>query len=231
MRSIVTGGAGFIGSNLAETLAQHHDVVIIDNLATGRRENIEHLLDHPRVTFIEGSITDLDLLMENFPGADGVFGGDPLGAAVGECSPRTRRTTGTVSVPWRRRTAGFPPSSLPPPRLRRHPGLPARGHDPEPASPTRSRLADELREGLLTFWYQTASPLFQRLGPPSPSPYAAVIPKFVTRLRQGSRRSSTATGSRPATSPSSPTWSRRTSGRWRATPAGSSTSPAAAGSA
>jgi UDP-glucose 4-epimerase len=54
-------------------LAQHHDVVIIDNLATGRRENIEHLLDHPRVTFIEGSITDLDLLMETFPGADGIF--------------------------------------------------------------------------------------------------------------------------------------------------------------
>ena len=35
--------------------------------------NIEHLLDHPRVTFIEGSITDLDLLMEVFPGADGIF--------------------------------------------------------------------------------------------------------------------------------------------------------------
>jgi nucleoside-diphosphate-sugar epimerase len=54
-------------------LSQHHNVVIIDNLATGRRENIEHLLDHPRVTFIEGSITDLDLLMETFPGADGIF--------------------------------------------------------------------------------------------------------------------------------------------------------------
>ncbi len=54
MRYIVTGGAGFIGSNLADTLTQHHDVVIIDNLATGRRENIEHLLDHPRVTFIRG---------------------------------------------------------------------------------------------------------------------------------------------------------------------------------
>jgi UDP-glucose 4-epimerase len=35
MRSIITGGAGFIGSNLADTLVQHHDVVIIDNLATG----------------------------------------------------------------------------------------------------------------------------------------------------------------------------------------------------
>ena len=57
MHYIVTGGAGFIGSNLADTLSQNHDVVIIDNLATGRRENIEHLLDHPRVTFIEGSIS------------------------------------------------------------------------------------------------------------------------------------------------------------------------------
>ena len=73
MRYTVTGGAGFIGSNLADTLAQHHDVIIIDNLATGRLENIEHLANHPRVTFIEGSITDLDLLMETFPGADGTF--------------------------------------------------------------------------------------------------------------------------------------------------------------
>ena len=47
MRYIVTGGAGFIGSNLADTLAQNHDVVIIDNLATGRRVAIKHLLDHP----------------------------------------------------------------------------------------------------------------------------------------------------------------------------------------
>ena len=44
MRYIVTGGAGFIGSNLADTLAQNHDVIIIDNLATGRLENIEHLI-------------------------------------------------------------------------------------------------------------------------------------------------------------------------------------------
>ena len=44
MRYIVTGGAGFIGSNLADTLAQHHDVVIIENPAIGRREKIEHLL-------------------------------------------------------------------------------------------------------------------------------------------------------------------------------------------
>ena len=94
MRYIVTGGAGFIGSNLADTLAQNHDVVIIDNLATGRRVNIEHLLDHPRVTFIEGSITDLDLLMETFPGADGIFGGHPLRAPVIPLYPRAGSPAG-----------------------------------------------------------------------------------------------------------------------------------------
>ena len=93
MRYIVTGGAGFIGSNLADTLAQNHDVVIIDNLATvPGRANIEHLANHSCVTFIEGSVTDLDLLMGTFPGAGDLPrrgrhlppGGDPLGAAVGE---------------------------------------------------------------------------------------------------------------------------------------------------
>ena len=52
---------------MRDTLSQNHDVVIIDNLATGRRENVEHLIDHPG-EFIEGSITDLDLLREAFPG-------------------------------------------------------------------------------------------------------------------------------------------------------------------
>jgi len=48
-------------------------------------------IDHPRVTFFEGSITDLDLLMEVFPGADGIFGGDPLRAPVGEGPARLER--------------------------------------------------------------------------------------------------------------------------------------------
>ena len=91
MRYIVPGGAGFIGSNLADTLAQNHDVVIIDNLATGRRVNIEHLLDHPRVTFIEGSITGPDLLAETIQGADGIF----LRVAI----PSVSRAIGRPSPP------------------------------------------------------------------------------------------------------------------------------------
>jgi len=64
--------AGRPGSNFADALAQNHDVVIIDNLATGPGwVNIEHLLDHPRVEVIEGSTADLP--MKSPPGGAGIF--------------------------------------------------------------------------------------------------------------------------------------------------------------
>ena len=90
MRYIVTGGAG-PGSEPCRHLStaprrRHHR----QPRHRAGREKIEHLLDHPRVTFIEGSITDLDLLMEVFPGADGILAGTP-GAPVGEGSPCLER--------------------------------------------------------------------------------------------------------------------------------------------
>jgi nucleoside-diphosphate-sugar epimerase len=55
---LVTGGAGFIGSHLAEELLRRgHSVRIVDNLITGRRQNIEHLV--PRAAFIEGDLADM----------------------------------------------------------------------------------------------------------------------------------------------------------------------------
>ncbi len=71
MKVVVTGGAGFIGSNLAEELLKKHEVTVIDNLSTGRIENLNQIID--KINFIEGSITDLDLLKEAFSGADTVF--------------------------------------------------------------------------------------------------------------------------------------------------------------
>lgn len=71
---IVTGGAGFIGSNLAEELARRgHQVVIIDNLSTGNPENIQPVLQAGPVDFIEGSITNLPLVQKALSGADYVF--------------------------------------------------------------------------------------------------------------------------------------------------------------
>ncbi len=72
-RVLVTGGAGFIGSNLAEKLAEENEVVILDDLSTGKIETIEELIKKDTVTFTQGSITDLDLLRKNFRDIDFVF--------------------------------------------------------------------------------------------------------------------------------------------------------------
>ncbi len=71
---IVTGGAGFIGSYLAEELAKRvHQVIILDDLSTGKMENIERLLKNEKAEFIQGTVTDLPLLQELFQGVDYVF--------------------------------------------------------------------------------------------------------------------------------------------------------------
>ncbi|HQV62220.1 MAG TPA: NAD-dependent epimerase/dehydratase family protein, partial [Chitinophagaceae bacterium] len=59
MRILITGGAGFIGSNLVENLLQDERVSfvrVLDNLATGSLKNIEEFLANPKFEFIEGDI-------------------------------------------------------------------------------------------------------------------------------------------------------------------------------
>jgi UDP-glucuronate decarboxylase len=59
MRILVTGGAGFLGSHLCDRLiADGHDVTVIDNLFTGRKQNIAHLLQHPRFEFVRHDVID-----------------------------------------------------------------------------------------------------------------------------------------------------------------------------
>jgi len=71
---IVTGGAGFIGSHLTELLlSRGYRVIIIDDLSTGKKANIEPLLKSMRVEFIQGSITDPPLLQNLFQGVYYVF--------------------------------------------------------------------------------------------------------------------------------------------------------------
>lgn len=58
---LVTGGAGFIGSNLCEAiLKMGYKVKCLDNLSTGKQENVDLFINHPNYTFIQGDITDLD---------------------------------------------------------------------------------------------------------------------------------------------------------------------------
>jgi len=62
---LVTGGAGFIGSNLCEDLLQHNNkVTCLDNFSTGYRHNIEPFLENPNFTLIEGDIRDLDTCIQ-----------------------------------------------------------------------------------------------------------------------------------------------------------------------
>lgn len=71
---LVTGGAGFIGSNLCEAILNlGYQVRCLDDLSTGKRENVEMFLDHPNYTFIKGDIKDLDTCMKATVGVDYVL--------------------------------------------------------------------------------------------------------------------------------------------------------------
>ena len=65
MRYLITGGAGFIGSHIVDVLvASNEDVVILDDISTGRRANVEHLAASGAVQLVEGSVTDAMLVDE-----------------------------------------------------------------------------------------------------------------------------------------------------------------------
>jgi UDP-glucose 4-epimerase len=74
VRNIVTGAAGFIGSNLVDRLlADGHEVVAYDNFSTGQRRFLEEALRSPRFTLIEGDTQDRDGLAHAFAGGEFVF--------------------------------------------------------------------------------------------------------------------------------------------------------------
>lgn len=70
---VVTGGAGFIGSNLVRELSKRNNVTVIDNLSTGYLKNIGDLIDSRKIDFLEGSVTDLEFLQDTFRTVDYVF--------------------------------------------------------------------------------------------------------------------------------------------------------------
>ncbi len=81
IKILITGGAGFIGSNLCEYfINKKYQVVCLDNLATGYRKNIEHLLDEPNFTFIEGDIRNLKDCQKAVAGAHYILHQAALGS-------------------------------------------------------------------------------------------------------------------------------------------------------
>ena len=194
MKIVITGGAGFIGSNLAEELSKKHEVVIIDDLSTGSAENVEDL----DLELVRGSITDPDLLEEYFRGVDYVFHQAALPSVQRSIEDPVLANEvnicGTLNVLVAARDAGVKKviyassSSV----YGDTPELPKREDmKPDPKSPYAvAKLAGEYYCKVFNEIYglkTVALRYFNVYGPrqdPS-SDYAAVIPKFVNRVMAG----------------------------------------------
>jgi len=103
MKALVTGGAGFIGSHLVERLLNDgHEVVVIDNLSTGRLKNLEAVEEHPKLKFSGLDIRDSVKIGPHFKGADWVFHAAALADIVPSINNPmeyyTTNVTGTANV-------------------------------------------------------------------------------------------------------------------------------------
>jgi UDP-glucose 4-epimerase len=196
LKYIVTGGAGFIGSHIVEELGkQDHEVVILDNLFSGKKENIAPFLKNSNVSFVQGSITDLPFLKDTFEGADGVFHEGAIASVprsiANPVATNEANVTGTLNVLMAARDCGvrkvlFASSSS---VYGNTPTLPKQEDmTPSPLSPYAvSKLAGEhyLRVFSEVYGFQTLSLRYFNVFGPRQDPkseYAAVIPKFITAI-------------------------------------------------
>src|SRR5437763_1846914 len=74
MKSLVTGGCGFIGSHMVDRLlSENHHVTVIDNMSTGRIKNLDHVKNNPNLKIVEADINDFPKIQSLFEGTDNVF--------------------------------------------------------------------------------------------------------------------------------------------------------------
>lgn len=193
---LVTGGAGFIGSNLVESLlASDNYVVCLDNFSTGKRENISGFINNPRFELIEGDIRNYSDCEKAVKGADFVFHQAALGSVPRSIKDPVTSTDvnigGFVKMINASREAGvrrfiYAASSS---TYGDHPGLPkVEDKIGKPLSPYAiTKYVDELYAANFASTYGTESiglryfNVFGRRQDPLGA-YAAVIPLFVKKL-------------------------------------------------
>ena len=111
MKCLVTGGCGFIGSHIVDRLlSDGHDVLVIDNLSTGRKQNLEHHKANRRLRFIKEDVSNLDNIKQHFSGTDKVFHlaalADIVPSIVNPQQYYKSNVTGTFSVVEASRLSG-----------------------------------------------------------------------------------------------------------------------------
>ncbi|HUU21108.1 MAG TPA: SDR family oxidoreductase [Phycisphaerae bacterium] len=196
---LVTGGAGFIGSNLVRfILGRGHEAVVVDNLATGKRENMADFLD--RIEFIEGDIRNRAVMDGAVAGCAAIFHEGALGSVPRSVEdPVTSHdvnVNGTLTVLEAARAAGvkrvvFAASSSAYGNQAESPKH--EGMVPLPVSPyAANKVACEcyLRAYAACYGMETLSLRYFNVFGPYQDPfgaYAAVIPAFVSRLLRGQR--------------------------------------------
>ena len=193
----VTGGAGFIGSHIVERLIRDgKSVRVIDDLSTGRRENIAPFSGE--IEFIEGDVRDLDALRDAMDGVGYVFHQAAIPSVprsvADPAATNAANVDGTLNVLLAARDAGVKrvvyasSSSV----YGDTPTLPKREEmKPEPRSPYAvSKLAGELycRVFYDVYGLETVALRYFNVFGPRQDPaseYSAVVPKFITALLRG----------------------------------------------
>jgi UDP-N-acetylglucosamine/UDP-N-acetylgalactosamine 4-epimerase len=196
---LVTGGAGFIGSNLIETLIQQNNKIIcLDNFATGKKENINVFLNNPNFHFIEGDIRDIEMCRKAVANVDIVLHQAALGSVPRSLKdPKTTNDVnvgGFVNMLFAAKDAGIK-------RFVYASSSSVYGDSPDlpkveekigtPLSPYAvSKLTNEIYAqnfskvyGIETMGLRYFNVFGKRQDPNGP--YAAVIPKFINQLLKG----------------------------------------------
>lgn len=196
MKYLITGGAGFIGSNIAEELLNRgHQVRVLDNFSTGRRENLSEFIEN--IDLIEGDLRSYHHVREAVEGMDFVLHQGALPSVPRSVSDPIStnevNVTGTLNVLYSARDAGVKrvvmasSSSVygDSPTLPKHEGMPL-----QPLSPYAvSKLAGEKYCQVFANIYglhTVALRYFNVFGPRQnpDSQYSAVIPKFIKSILQ-----------------------------------------------